>query len=181
MLNKVEDFDTNKIALKTIINKKIEEKISIPVEKIWKGKILEKVEIILKADGVEKERVELSKENNWKYIFKNLDKIKQDGNFINYTVEEKELKGYKSEIKQNNQNDITKGFTIINSETPPNKPEKPPVTPPNKPKEPPVIPKRPYNQNPKTGDLGIISFISILSISSIILSVIVKNKNKIND
>ena len=40
------------MAFKTITNKK--ERISIPVEKVWKGKALEKVEVTLKADGVVK-------------------------------------------------------------------------------------------------------------------------------
>ena len=113
---KSDDFGTNKVAFKTITNKK--ERISIPVEKVWKGKALEKVEVTLKADGVVKEQVELSKTNNWKHTFENLDKYKDDGTLINYTIEEKAVPGYKTEIVQKDSNDITKGFVITNKETP---------------------------------------------------------------
>lgn len=54
------DFGADKLIEKKITNKKIVEKISIPVEKIWKGKALEKIKIYLKADNEVVKEIELS-------------------------------------------------------------------------------------------------------------------------
>ena len=89
-------------------------KMSIPVQKIWKGVPVEKVKIILKADGVEKEVAELNYDNEWMYTFENLDRVNPDNSVIKYTVEEEEIKGYKSFIKQRDEEDISKGVDITN-------------------------------------------------------------------
>ena len=89
-------------------------KMSIPVKKIWKGVPTEKVKIILKADGVEKEVAELNYDNEWMYTFENLDRVNPDNSVIKYTVEEEEIKGYKSFIKQRDAEDISKGVDITN-------------------------------------------------------------------
>ena len=89
-------------------------KMSIPVQKIWKGVPVEKVKIVLKADGVEKEVAELNYDNEWMYTFENLDRVNPDNSVIKYTVEEEEIKGYKSFIKQRDAEDISKGVDITN-------------------------------------------------------------------
>lgn len=100
------------------------EKISIPVEKEWQGKALDKVKINLKADNQVVREIELSESNNWKYVFENLPKVKSDGTLIKYTIEEELIQGYKVEIKEKDPNDPSKGFTVINKEKP-NEPEEP--------------------------------------------------------
>ena len=89
-------------------------KMSIPVQKVWKGVPVEKVKIILKADGVEKEVAELNYDNEWMYTFENLDRVNPDNSVIKYTVEETPIEGYKSFIKQRDAEDISKGVDITN-------------------------------------------------------------------
>ena len=114
-----EDFDSQrKLAIKSIPNKKLEEKFAIPVMKLWKGKALKEVSVFLKADGKKIREVKLSQANDWKYTFDNLAKFKSDGSRIDYTVEEAAFAGYRTEIKQNAADDPSQGFQIINTETP---------------------------------------------------------------
>lgn len=103
------------------------EKISIPVEKKWQGKALDKVKIYLKADNQVVREIDLSESNNWNYTFENLPKMKSDGTLIKYTIEEKLIKGYKVEIEEKDSNDPSKGFTVTNKETPPWTPMEPPT------------------------------------------------------
>ena len=91
-------------------------KMSIPVEKTWKGKTADEVEVVLKADGVEKETVKLSEANDWKHTFENLDRLNDNDELINYTVEEKALDNYKTVLKQKDPDDISKGVEITNYE-----------------------------------------------------------------
>ena len=90
--------------------------MSIPVEKIWKGKAADKVEVVLKADGVEKETIILNGANDWNHTFENLDRLNDNYEVINYTIEEKTIDGYNSVIEQKDADDITKGIVITNSE-----------------------------------------------------------------
>ena len=78
------------------------------------GSSCRKVKIVLKADGVEKEVAELNYDNEWMYTFENLDRVNPDNSVIKYTVEEEEIKGYKSFIKQRDAEDISKGVDITN-------------------------------------------------------------------
>ena len=89
-------------------------KLSIPVEKHWFGTPFGKVEVILKADGIEKERVELNRENNWKHTFESLDRVNADDSVIKYTVEEIPIEGYNTVIKLKDEADVSKGFVINN-------------------------------------------------------------------
>ena len=89
-------------------------KLSIPVEKHWFGTPFGKVEVILKADGIEKERVELNRENNWKHTFESLDRVNADDSVIKYTVEETPIEGYNTVIKLKDEADVSKGFVINN-------------------------------------------------------------------
>ena len=103
-------------------------KVNVPVTKIWEDNEIQaqrrpgSVIIVLKANGAEAQRYELSEtsaetvnENTWTYTFKDLPKYDKYNNIINYTVEEKEktprdLKFYTSKVE---------GTTITNTFTRP--------------------------------------------------------------
>ena len=104
------------------------DKVDIQVNKIWEDNAIQaqrrpkSVIIVLKANGQESERYELSEEsaetvndNTWTYTFTELPKYDEYNNIINYTVEEKEkntgdLKFYTSKVD---------GTTITNTFTRP--------------------------------------------------------------
>ena len=104
-----------------ITNKHLPEKINIPVKKVWKdndnqdGVRPNEIEIILKANGIEKQRQKIKGTGNeWKYIFSNLPKY-ENGKEITYTIEENSTTtGYTSLISGNS----TTGFIITNTYTP---------------------------------------------------------------
>ena len=103
-------------------------KVEVPVKKIWEDNDIqaqrrpESVIVILKANGVENQRCELSKENVdpsneniWQYTFTELPKYDAYNNIINYTIEEVEkdqgdLYFYTSKVD---------GYTITNTFTRP--------------------------------------------------------------
>ena len=87
------------------------EKVKVPVEKTWVGPKQSKVTVRLFADGVEKQKVELSEANNWKHEFKDLPKYNADGSLINYTVKEDAVANYDTDITGNAKD----GFKIKNS------------------------------------------------------------------
>ncbi len=96
----------------TITNTNVE-KVSIPVEKKWVGKAIDKVEVKLLAGNEVKDTVILSKDNSWKHTFKDLPKYDKDGNKIKYDIEEVKVDGYitgKSGAAET-------GFTITNTIT----------------------------------------------------------------
>ena len=102
------------------------DKVDVPVTKVWKDNDVQaqrrpsSVMIILKANGEEINRVEVSGEgqtdkDNWTYTFTNLPKYDEYNNIINYTVDEAEktsgdLKFYSKSID---------GYTITNTFTKP--------------------------------------------------------------
>lgn len=90
------------------------EKISIPVEKKWVGKVLEKVEIILLKNGEESGKLVLTADTNWKGVFENLPKYDEKGNEIYYNIRETKVGGYDTEIK----GDQNRGFVVTNKEVP---------------------------------------------------------------
>ena len=103
----------------TITNTNIE-KISIPVQKRWKGTEGSSVTVYLLADGDVVDTVLLDSDNDWKYVFDNLSKYDgTDGHEILYTVKEEPVPGYKTSITGNARN----GFVITNTETPPDFPQ----------------------------------------------------------
>ena len=108
---------------------------SLLVEKRWIGESTNEVEILLLADGVEKESLTLSNENDWKASFSNLPKFSDgDGHEINYKVKEVAIEGYSSSISGN----MTDGYIVTNTKaTPSNIPERPD---PKTPSEPPSTP-----------------------------------------
>lgn len=104
--------------LEITITNTLKDTLEIPVSKVWADGNEKhsgtKVEIQLLADGTAYKdgKAELSEENNWKYIYKNLPKYKEDGRTeIRYTVEETKVSGYTASIE----GDITSGFVITNT------------------------------------------------------------------
>ena len=87
------------------------EKVKVPVEKTWVGPKQSKVTVRLFADGVEKQKVELSAANNWKHEFENLPKYNADGSEIKYTVKEDAVENYDTDITGNAKD----GFKIKNT------------------------------------------------------------------
>ena len=110
------DFGTNKIAERTIENKK-NPKINIFGEKTWDDannqdkKRPEKITVILLANGepIQNPDVKPDENGKWKYSFKNLPKYDNKGKEIQYTVKEEPVEGYKSKID---------GYNITNSYKP---------------------------------------------------------------
>lgn len=116
-----------------------EEKIDIPVEKIWKDNGYEdkrpaEIHVTLYADGIATDNtLVLNAANNWKGTFENLPKEK-DGKEITYTVKEELIKGYEGTMTGNPHD----GFVLTNTY----KPEKPPTPP---------IPPIPFIRIPRAG------------------------------
>ena len=92
-----------------IINKHKPEQISIEGEKNWidnddqDGKRPTDITVKVFANGKELEgkRQKASKNNNWHYKFDKLDKY-ANGKEIKYTIQEEKIKGYTSEVDENN-------------------------------------------------------------------------------
>lgn len=101
---------SDQVTLKTIKNEP--EKIDIKVKKTWIGGAGNSITAVLKANGEEVARHELSAPT-WTYTFTGLRKYEAGtNNEITYTVEEANLpQGYSKDITGN----ITDGFTIINT------------------------------------------------------------------
>lgn len=95
----------------TITNTEIK-KIDIPVKKVWKGKEGTSVTVTLLANGKEQQTVTITKDDGWKYTFKDLPEKDDDGNDIVYTVKEAEVTDYTSSISGT----VKDGFTITNTE-----------------------------------------------------------------
>lgn len=104
----------NSIKGYTVTNIHTPEKTEVSGIKTWKdknnqdGKRPESITIRLLADGVEVDSKTVSKKNDWKWTFENLDKFK-DGKEIVYTITEDKVEGYTSEIK---------GYDVINTYIP---------------------------------------------------------------
>ncbi|UQF71471.1 Cna B-type domain-containing protein [Vagococcus lutrae] len=93
----------------TIVNT-IEGKRSIGVTKEWVGPKAESVTIELLANGEKVSEITLSEDNNWQYVFTELDQY-QDGEEIQYTVNEVAVLGYESTIS----GDMETGFKVVNT------------------------------------------------------------------
>ena len=93
------EIDANNIISATIINTHVPETVELNVNKIWldrddiMGLRPDNIEVDLYADGEFVKTVVITKENNWHYIFSNLDKYK-DGVLIDYKFMEKAVYGY---------------------------------------------------------------------------------------
>src|SRR5699024_3185182 len=91
-----------------IINTQIQ-KVNIDVEKTWIGEKKDSVNIKLFANGKDTDRIlELSDSNNWKGTFNNLVEFNENGEKIEYTIQEVGVDGYKTVInKVDNKFEIT--------------------------------------------------------------------------
>lgn len=69
------------------------------------------VTIVLKGDGEEKARKNITAQENWEWTFTGLSKKNANGNDIVYTVEELPVEGYKTSIA----GDVQNGFTVTNT------------------------------------------------------------------
>ena len=99
-----------------IVNRHTPEKISLDGIKIWEdnndqdGIRPDSVTMKLFADGKDTGKTAIaSKADGWKYRFANLDKYKENGAEIKYTVEEVAVEGYEPTVN---------GTTVTNSHTP---------------------------------------------------------------
>ncbi|KXT82539.1 Alcohol dehydrogenase [Streptococcus oralis] len=119
----------------TITNKRTPEKIAVKGKKIWNdennkdGIRPDSITVKLLADGKETDKtVKVTKatalsDNEWAYEFTGLDRYKENGQEIKYSVVEVPVDGYTSEVE---------GFNITNTHTP----EKPTPGKPNEPGKP---------------------------------------------
>lgn len=106
----------------TITNDRSDEKITIPVVKKWAGGAEggSATVILKRGDTQIGDAVTLSDENNWSYLFKDLDKYDSSGNEYEYTVEETDTEpGFISAVTRADADDtvkdITKGFIVTNT------------------------------------------------------------------
>lgn len=152
------------------------EKVSVLVSKKWIGTAADSVTVNLYADGKKVDSQKLSKDNDWQYTFKNLEKFK-DGNEIKYTVDEENLDGYTKEIS----GDAANGYVITNTKDTPPTPDKP-----DKPDKPKVNnPKNPTSntnvQSPQTGNsthIGLWIGLMLISAFALVLSMIFRRKHE---
>ena len=117
---KKSDFkDATKEAFKEVENKK--EKTSISGDKKWNdgdnqdGIRPDEVEVKLLANGapIQNQTLKPDPTGKWSYKFGDLDKYDNDGNLINYTVEEDEIQGYTASYEK-----TATGYDIINEHKP---------------------------------------------------------------
>lgn len=91
------------------------ETVSVPVSKIWVGPEQSQAEITLVKDGTAtNQKLVLNAENAWKASFENLAKYDDtDGHNIEYTIQEKPIANYTSQITGS----MKDGFTVTNTNT----------------------------------------------------------------
>ena len=88
------------------------EKIEINVTKKWIGPKRDAVTVKLLADGNPTgKEITLNSDNNWKSKFTEIDKTNNQEKEIEYTIEEINVEGYKTDITGN----VKTGFTITNT------------------------------------------------------------------
>lgn len=147
--------------------------VDVQVNKTWVGTVGGPVTVRLYKDGVAStETVTLDQTNNWAATFSGLLRNDAtDGHVIAYTVVEENVPtGYTSAVSGNQ----TDGFTVTNTEIPPNTPPTtPPNTPPNTPPATPPseTPKKPKKKQPKlpeTGDFSEIALVAVATLGSVI-------------
>ena len=125
-------------------------KVSVPVTKKWVGTPADSITVNLYANGNKVDSKKITKNDNWRYIFKDLEKYK-DGKEIKYTIDEEKVAGYTTSIAGDSQ----VGYTITNTKNTPNIPNKP-----KKPKKP---------KKPNTGDDSNFILYGEMLISSLLL------------
>ncbi len=147
--------------------------VDVQVNKTWVGTVGGPVTVRLYKDGVAStETLTLDQTNGWTGTFTGLLRNDAtDGHVIAYTVVEENVPaGYTSAVSGNQ----TDGFTVTNTEIPPNTPPTtPPNTPPNTPPATPPseTPKKPKKKQPKlpeTGDFSEIALVAVATVGSVI-------------
>ena len=115
------DVSTGYTAIVTdynIINKHIPETLSYTVRKNWNdfnnndGIRPDSIKVSIKANGIVKESVILSDENNWTYTFNDLPRY-ENGKEIEYSIVEDEVKGYVSTLEEGNLDSDNNITTVI--------------------------------------------------------------------
>nr|WP_288825839.1 Cna B-type domain-containing protein [uncultured Clostridium sp.] len=101
-VRQVSEADENHVF--TVTNTHEVKTVAIPVEKIWEdgddqdGLRQKEVTVVLTgSDGTVREAV-LSEKTDWKYVFKDLPVYFNQGALISYSLQEKEVDGYTSEV-----------------------------------------------------------------------------------
>ena len=96
------------------------ETTAVSVKKVWVGKQGTSAVIHLFADGRDTGKtLTLSEANGWSGTFDGLEKTASDGHEIAYTVVEDEISGYTSRVEGT----AADGFTVTNTEIPPETPK----------------------------------------------------------
>ena len=86
-------------------------KTDISVEKVWQGGTEKAVTVNLLQNGNVYETVQLSEDNSWQAVFKDVPVVDQAGNAYTYTVEEINVEGYTTKVTGN----ADDGFVITNT------------------------------------------------------------------
>nr|WP_326845710.1 Cna B-type domain-containing protein [Streptococcus oralis] len=153
----------------TITNTHSPEKIDLKGHKIWKGDENHKdarpssITVKLLADGKETgKEATVSEATGWTYEFTGLDRYKDQGTEIKYSVVEVPVKGYTSKVE---------GFNITNTYIP----EKPTPGKPNEPGKPGPKPQLP-NTGEKASNATVVAGLALMAVTGGLYFVSRKNK-----
>ena len=166
---------TDKDGKYTVTNTHTPEKITVKGKKIWNdannqdGKRPEFITVRLLADGKETDKtVKVTKatalsDNEWAYEFTGLDRYKENGQEIKYTVKEVDVpKDYQAEVD---------GMNVTNTHTP----EKPTPGKPNEPGKPGQKPQLP-NTGEKASNAAVVAGLALMAVTGGLYFVSRKNK-----
>ncbi len=166
---------TDKDGKYTVTNTHTPEKITVKGKKIWNdannqdGKRPEFITVRLLADGKETDKtVKVTKatalsDNEWAYEFTGLDRYKENGQEIKYTVKEVGVpKDYQAEVD---------GMNVTNTHTP----EKPTPGKPNEPGKPGQKPQLP-NTGEKASNAAVVAGLALMAVTGGLYFVSRKNK-----
>ena len=166
---------TDKDGKYTVTNTHTPEKITVKGKKIWNdannqdGKRPEFITVRLLADGKETDKtVKVTKatalsDNEWAYEFTGLDRYKENGQEIKYTVKEVDVpKDYQAEVD---------GMNVTNTHTP----EKPTPGKPNEPGKPGQKPQLP-NTGEKASNAAVVAGLALMAVTGGLYFVNRKNK-----
>ncbi|EJO20842.1 LPXTG cell wall anchor domain protein, partial [Streptococcus sp. BS35b] len=153
----------------TITNKHTPEKTTVKGKKIWNdannkdGIRPDSITVKLLADGKETvQEATVSEATGWTYEFTGLDRYKENGQEIKYSVVEVPVDGYTSEVE---------GFNITNTHTP----EKPTPGKPNEPGKPGPKPQLP-NTGEKASNAAVVAGLALMAVTGGLYFVSRKNK-----
>ena len=160
---------TDKDGKYTVTNTHAPEKTSVKGHKIWKdeenkdGIRPASITVKLLADGQDTGKTAVASEaTGWTYEFTGLDRYKDQGTEIKYSVVEVPVDGYTSEVE---------GFNITNTHTP----EKPTPGKPNEPGKPGPKPQLP-NTGEKASSAAVVAGLALMAVTGGLYFVSRKNK-----